>query len=92
MSGPLPEPPVRLCCGERHYGVQCNDGKVMCCLCFDRFEVWELSVLPSGAPVDVCQPCAVSEEQALRRSTGSSARSPRSRVWSLLVRAFGRGR
>lgn len=28
--------PVRICCGGRHWGAVCNDGLVMCCLCFNR--------------------------------------------------------
>jgi len=38
------DPPVRLCCGERHAGVVCPDGKVMCGLCFGKFEREDLSV------------------------------------------------
>lgn len=38
------EAPVRLCCFKRHWGAICPDGKVMCCLCFDRFEQSELNV------------------------------------------------
>ena len=34
--------PVRLCCGERHWTVACNDGLVMCELCFSRFPDFEL--------------------------------------------------
>lgn len=59
-------PPTRLCCGQRHYGVQCPDGKVMCCLCFDRFEVAGLS-LDDGDPIDVCKECAAGERGALAR-------------------------
>lgn len=51
--------PVRLCCGQRHYGVQCPDGLVMCCLCFSRFPVEQLHVDPSdGRRVDVCIGCS----------------------------------
>lgn len=52
------EPPVRLCCGKRHLGPQCPDGKVMCCLCFERFEVAELNITADGRPEDVCKQCA----------------------------------
>lgn len=51
--------PVRVCCGQRHYGVTCPDGKVMCCVCFERFDVSDLAV--SGNPMvayDVCKGCA----------------------------------
>ena len=58
------QPPVRLCCGQRHVGVQCPDGLVMCCLCFKRFPVEGLSVDPNdGKPWDVCIGCR-QEEQA----------------------------
>lgn len=43
-----PQPPVRLCCGQRHFGPVCPDGKVMCCLCFQRFDRKDLEdVKPS---------------------------------------------
>jgi hypothetical protein len=54
----LDEPPVRACCAQRHYGPVCPDGLVMCCLCFQRFEVSELSVEEDGATVDVCRECS----------------------------------
>ena len=56
--GPVrPEPaPYRVCCLQRHWGPQCEDGKVMCCLCFDRFPVEELA-LEDGTPIDICKPC-----------------------------------
>lgn len=53
--------PVRLCCGERHWGPQCKDGLVMCQLCFDRFSTDKLHVV-DGIPEDVCQDCAEKEE------------------------------
>lgn len=60
----LDEPPVRLCCGQRHWTVQCPDGKVMCQLCFGRFEISELYVDPEdGRPVDVCIDCARHEQE-----------------------------
>lgn len=58
-------PPVRLCCGERHSGPMCPDGKVMCCLCFDRFEVEDLSVV-EGVIENVCKECKVAEEHVWR--------------------------
>lgn len=60
------EPPVRLCCGQRHYGPQCPDGKVMCCLCFERFEVSQLNICEDGRPEDVCKPCALAEREMCR--------------------------
>lgn len=48
---------MRVCCGERHNGVVCSDGKVMCCLCFDRVEKDELFEDESGDRYDICKPC-----------------------------------
>jgi hypothetical protein len=53
--------PARLCCFQRHYGPQCPDGKVMCCLCFNRFDVSELHITGDGRPEDVCKACASAE-------------------------------
>jgi hypothetical protein len=50
--------PVRLCCGQRHGGVQCLDGLVMCAVCFHRFPVEGLHVTGDGVPEDVCLGCA----------------------------------
>jgi len=56
--------PVRICCGQRHWGVACPDGLVMCCVCFSRFPVDRLAVDPSdGKHWDVCQQCAADEQQ-----------------------------
>lgn len=54
------QPPVRMCCMRRHYGPICPDGKIMCCLCFDRVDASEAGVI-DGERVDVCQPCAAKE-------------------------------
>lgn len=51
------EPPVRLCCFQRHYGAQCPDGRVMCCVCFNSFVVADLAT-ENGVPLDVCKACA----------------------------------
>lgn len=53
--------PVRLCCGERHWTVECPDGKVMCELCFQRFELAELYVDSNGTIWDVCRTCSAPE-------------------------------
>ena len=53
--------PVRVCCGQRHFGALCPDGKVMCCLCFERFPVSELSETVDGDKQDVCVRCAAME-------------------------------
>lgn len=49
--------PVRLCCGQRHHGSICPDGKVMCANCFRRFDVADLMV-EDGETWDVCKECA----------------------------------
>jgi hypothetical protein len=56
----LPADPVRLCCGERHSGVQCPDGLVMCCLCFTRVPLNGLHKTGSGYE-DACLSCAADE-------------------------------
>lgn len=61
------EPPVRLCCGAAHWGVVCPDGRVLCCICFARFEVDDLNVLPDGSREDVCRECAELERRAVDR-------------------------
>jgi hypothetical protein len=53
----LTEPPVRLCCGERHWSPQCPDGTVWCCVCFDHFTEDELYVDEDGQKWDICKPC-----------------------------------
>lgn len=50
-------PPVRLCCGQRHYGVICPSGNVMCCLCFGSFSQDQLWVDAEGIRWDVCREC-----------------------------------
>jgi len=57
----LDEPPVRLCCHQRHWGAICPDGKVMCQLCYDRFELTDLHTDEGGTPEDVCKECAERE-------------------------------
>lgn len=61
---PLREIPVRLCCGQRHWGIVCPDGKVQCCLCFSRFDVEDLSETVDGDKQDVCRECAEMEARA----------------------------
>ncbi len=53
----MDEIPVRLCCGQRHLGPVCLDGKVMCCLCFSRVPQDQIHVLPDGKKEDVCLEC-----------------------------------
>lgn len=57
--------PVRLCCGQRHLGPACHDGKVMCCLCFERFDQDQLNVTQNGQKEDVCKKCAEMEQLAM---------------------------
>ena len=56
----MSEAPVRLCCGQRHYGARCPDGTVMCCVCFDKFTDDQLST-DDGVLTDVCLSCAAGE-------------------------------
>lgn len=53
----LDEIPVRLCCGQRHWGCVCPDGRVMCCICFGRYETHELYVDSTGVTWDMCSGC-----------------------------------
>lgn len=55
------EVPVRLCCGQRHLGVVCPDGLVMCCLCYRRVGFEDLAVTDDGQREDVCTSCAAEE-------------------------------
>ena len=61
----MDEAPVRLCCGQRHWTVACPDGKVMCCLCFNRFEQDELHEDGEGR-WDVCIACHEHEEEVMK--------------------------
>lgn len=54
--------PVRPCCSQRHYGPVCPDGRVMCCLCFNRFDISDLQQDSDGQRSDVCVNCAAIEE------------------------------
>lgn len=58
----MSDAPVRLCCMQRHFDTVCPDGKVMCCLCFDRFDQDDLHTLPNGKREDVCRECGITEE------------------------------
>ena len=57
-SATLLDAPVRLCCGQRHFGPVCPDGMVMCCLCFKRVSQDELNIASNGQKEDVCKECA----------------------------------
>lgn len=58
--------PFRVCCGRQHLGPVCPDGKVMCCICFDRVPQDQLAVDPEdGQRVDVCIPCRKWEVERL---------------------------
>ena len=64
MPDPMTQPdsgtptgaPVRLCCYQRHYGPVCPDGKVMCELCSNRFDITDLKVDDEGT-WDICKGC-----------------------------------
>jgi hypothetical protein len=59
----LAEAPVRLCCSQRHWGVKCPDGLVMCSHCFNRVREGALMLDEDDASLrwDVCQPCGYRE-------------------------------
>ena len=60
------EPPTRLCCGQKHYGPICPDGKIMCCICFGKFDISQLSLdKESGFPCDVCKECKAHEDKIM---------------------------
>lgn len=61
------EAPVKLCCGQRHWGIVCPDSKVMCCLCFDRFDQSQLARDEEGEKWDICWPCWVADQLALAK-------------------------
>lgn len=73
------EIPVRLCCGQRHWTVQCPDGKVMCCVCFSRFELEQLHIDEDGDRENVCIPCAEHNETVRRRLAEGICVCPRYR-------------
>ena len=59
--------PIRLCCGQQHWSVDCPDGLVMCCYCFDLWSPSYLWVDPTdGKKVDICRPCKETEEKVMR--------------------------
>lgn len=62
----LPEDPVRICCGNRHAGAVCPDGKVMCAICFERVELDELYVDENKDRWDVCLNCREDEIKYMR--------------------------
>lgn len=68
------EPPVRLCCFQRHYGPVCADDHFMCCLCFERFPVAEAFVDDDG-PCDVCRDCGAREAAVMAARLTASDRA-----------------
>jgi hypothetical protein len=64
MSDAL-EAPMRLCCGQRHFGPVCPDGLVMCCLCFKRVNQDNLNITSEGKE-NVCRKCAQKEKNKKR--------------------------
>jgi hypothetical protein len=65
----LNEPPVRLCCGHRHWGAMCPDGLVMCCICYGRFTPNNLFIDKDGQKWDMCIPCGEQEVTAKQMET-----------------------
>ncbi len=51
-------PPVRVCCGQRHSGPVCPDGRVMCAICFEKFNQDQLAVdSKDGKLRNICREC-----------------------------------
>ena len=67
MTAQINQAPIRLCCMQRHYGVVCPDGKVMCELCYDRFDQADLWMDEDGSRWDVCAECHAHDEERVRR-------------------------
>lgn len=61
----LNEPPARLCCSQRHWGVVCPDGRVMCSHCFERVTQEELWIDEHGDKWDVCVGCKEYEDMTM---------------------------
>lgn len=57
----MDEPPVRLCCMQRHFGIVCPDGQVMCPICFERHPMHEGWRDPTGNLWDLCVACGEAE-------------------------------
>ena len=53
---------VRLCCGQDHGGPGCPDGLVMCCICFNRFQLENLWTDEDNVQWDICLACGLEEE------------------------------
>lgn len=68
----LEEPPVRVCCSQRHGSVACPDGLVVCCLCFQRFSMSELATTHDGRKTDVCLSCMEKEVEVKKRKSEAS--------------------
>ena len=60
-------PPVRPCCGQRHRGVTCPDGTVLCCLCFSRVTKDQLERGADGTLRDICHDCDEHEQARKKR-------------------------
>ena len=67
VSSMLPIEPVRPCCGKRHMTVMCPDGLTMCCICFNRVVLADLTTDPDGCKVDVCMECTRDEAEYINR-------------------------
>jgi hypothetical protein len=59
----MDEAPIRVCCFQRHFGVVCPDGLIMCQLCFARFPKEQLNKLPDGTYENICSHCAEQEKR-----------------------------
>jgi hypothetical protein len=59
----MDEPPVRLCCGQRHAGPVCPDGRVLCCICFTVVPQDQLYADEEGQKWDECRDCGAIEDR-----------------------------
>lgn len=60
------EPPIRLCCFERHSGPVCANQTVMCQLCWTSVPIEELYVDSHDKVWDVCAPCGRKEAEQMK--------------------------
>jgi hypothetical protein len=56
--------------GSRTLLTRLTDGRVMCCICFERFRMDELNPVGDGKVEDVCKQCAADEMEIAARRLG----------------------
>jgi hypothetical protein len=75
MVDDVREPPVKLCCGQRHWTIRCPDGLVMCELCYDRFQEADLQPVEDDptARWNICKPCWEHDQAQVEAKKGSAS-------------------